>query len=81
MSCCGGRKRQPIKALPPLNVASALEAARAQFQQTADPHLIEKRIQLCKTCTYFQNDLCHRCGCYVVGKIGKSTESCPLRRW
>jgi len=67
--------------LPALNVASALEVTRGQFKETADPYQIERRIESCKKCPYFQADLCNRCGCYVAGKVGAKHERCPINRW
>jgi hypothetical protein len=81
MGCCGRSRPQPTRKLPELNVASALEMAREQFKKTADPHLIESRLRLCKSCRYLQQNLCHRCGCPLVRKVGIQEETCPLRKW
>ena len=83
MGCCG-RTTVPLtgpRALPGLNVASALEMARNQFKTACDGFLVERRIQACRQCPYFQKDLCNRCGCYLVAKVGILEERCPLRKW
>lgn len=81
MACCGNRKIKPLPGLPDLNAASAQWIAQQNGTKTADVGLIERRIKSCQTCVYFKKDMCMKCGCYVVAKVGKEYEKCPTLRW
>jgi len=81
MSCCGSRSAKPVPSLPSLNVATAQEGARKTMKKPADAALVERRIGICRKCPHQQNDLCHRCGCFLVMKVGGEKEACPLLKW
>jgi hypothetical protein len=81
MACCGNRKNKPLPGLPDLNAAAALLVAQQNGMKSAEVSLIERRIQSCRSCVYFSKELCTRCGCYVVAKVGKEYEKCPVLRW
>jgi hypothetical protein len=82
--CCGGRKlkSQPAE-VPNLNVASAILLAKKAGQIAEEHSRIQKRIDLCKSCPHFNaiQSSCNRCGCLLVGKVGKERERCPALRW
>ncbi len=48
---------------------------------------INNRLEICKKCSYYQNDICLMCGCTVVretnyrNKLAKKDQSCPINKW
>lgn len=86
MGCCGKPYylKPSINSLPEaLTTSSASTFAKSQGTQVAETSLIDKRLQSCKQCPYFDGgkNLCTRCGCLLVAKIGKAKEVCPINRW
>lgn len=86
MGCCGngiGRWIQTPQALPKLNAMTAQKVALEGGKPAADLGLIERRIALCRKCVYYDaaQERCNRCTCVLVGKVGKSRESCPTGCW
>lgn len=83
MGCCGNRIRAVKNALPTLNAVSAQRIAFEQGMKQEEVAKTDRRIQLCRSCVYFDSakELCNRCGCMVVAKVGKAAESCPIHRW
>lgn len=49
--------------------------------------VIEGRYELCKTCEFFDNNSCSKCGCKVVSfmefknKLIWKDQECPIGRW
>jgi hypothetical protein len=88
MSCCGkGRRGAGVAPrpsnLPSLNAGAAQKFALEKGQPAAELSLVERRIEICKKCVYFdaKEERCNRCTCLLVAKVGKSRESCPTGLW
>jgi|TARA_R110000796_G_scaffold117692_3_gene230693 hypothetical protein len=43
--------------------------------------LREKRIAICQSCTYLEEQKCGICGCLIRLKASKKKEECPLGKW
>ena len=41
----------------------------------------EARLEICKKCDHFNNNLCSLCGCYMQGKTKMAAASCPISKW
>lgn len=48
-----------------------------------DRELIEKRLSICNTCSWFNKRLakCKKCGCFMRLKTTLETASCPVGKW
>lgn len=48
---------------------------------------IEERLNICKTCEFFQNNSCLKCGCVInrdknyMNKLYHADKSCPIGKW
>ncbi|WP_125767646.1 DUF6171 family protein [Lapidilactobacillus wuchangensis] len=43
--------------------------------------LREQRLAICRTCPFFQNGLCQKCGCYCRFRASLNNKKCPLNKW
>ena len=48
-----------------------------------DPEIINKRMDLCRSCEHFINmtSQCSQCGCYMPAKTTLSNAECPVGKW
>ena len=52
-----------------------------------DLSIIEQRYAICKSCEFFQNNSCNKCGCDItkdrnyLNKLASKNESCPISKW
>lgn len=79
-NCCG---QPPSIAQKAINFATAVvEHTMAGFP-VASPELAEKRLSICKTCTYFDpvNIVCNDCGCQLLEKVRWGEQKCPKDKW
>lgn len=83
MGCCGNPKleKKGLDSIPTLSVEAAKLVSSRLGTTLAPDERIQKRISICKACPHFAKELCYRCGCRVVAKVGKATESCPVHKW
>lgn len=48
---------------------------------------IQERYDICKTCEFFKNNICTKCGCSLVrekiymNKLAWADQSCPVGKW
>ena len=47
----------------------------------ADADTIRKRKAICNDCSYFVNERCSQCGCYLRYKAFLEKEKCPAGKW
>lgn len=78
--------------LPPLiiqgwNFASAMAHWAANGFKMRSKGEIAKRLAICQSCEFLQNQTCIKCGCpcnanqQVMNKLALSTEVCPEGKW
>lgn len=46
-----------------------------------DEKISEERLNICKSCDMFINNLCRSCGCFMPIKTKIAHASCPLHKW
>ncbi len=50
-----------------------------------DPKLSEQRLEICRKCDFFENNLkifrCSKCGCLLQIKTLFKSQSCPINKW
>lgn len=48
-----------------------------------EPNEIQKRMDICLSCEYFNNleNRCNKCGCFLNIKTAWATEKCPIGKW
>jgi hypothetical protein len=65
---------------------SLIDHAKNNFNM-ADDAEIARRFSICKTCDYFRNSSCLKCGCPInrhrnyISKLSWSSEKCPIDKW
>lgn len=77
-----------------MNAAKAAGRVAVAFfkgkQIFSEDELVEKRLESCRSCSYYDNIKirCKDCGCFLVESIGGipgkariATEKCPIHRW
>jgi hypothetical protein len=42
---------------------------------------IETRMNICKSCEHFWNNICKQCGCFMPAKTSIKTAKCPQKKW
>ena len=86
MGCCGRnrfhrpRLTQQIKNIT-LDLANVVAYAKTNGKIKANESVIQRRINVCKTCPHLDNVRCNVCGCFVSIKAGLEATSCPLKKW
>jgi hypothetical protein len=40
-----------------------------------------KRLTICITCPYQEDNQCQKCTCFIFAKCRLSTETCPIGKW
>lgn len=56
-------------------------------EELCDESSIEYRHSICRSCEYFNNNSCDKCGCSVskdrnyLNKLASKNETCPLSKW
>jgi len=86
MGCCGRSRfkgpklTQQIKNLG-LDLANVVAYAKNNGKVKAEEDLIQRRLDLCKTCPHLSNVRCNVCGCFISLKAGLKATSCPLKKW
>jgi hypothetical protein len=55
--------------------------ARVEKKPPVSPEEAERRYAICKTCEFFKNERCLKCGCYLKFKTAWRAESCPVGKW
>lgn len=74
MMICASVNQQEIEALEKKGLGCSVEQ-------------IEKRFSICKTCDFFQDNSCSKCGCRIVrnrefkNKLLWKNEQCPINKW
>jgi hypothetical protein len=69
------------------NFASSLYGHIKNNMELCPDHIIEKRYDICKSCEYFKDSTCTKCGCPLIrdrayiSKLAWSNEACPINRW
>lgn len=49
--------------------------------------VIHERYEICKTCDFFENSTCSKCGCPLyrdrayISKLAWANEQCPINKW
>lgn len=41
----------------------------------------QRRLAICKKCTYRKGYICGECGCVLAAKVEEHTEECPMFLW
>lgn len=54
--------------------------AKSGFQ-TVDSKEYKNRIDICKSCEYFDKGRCRICGCFMIAKCWLASEECPKQKW
>ena len=51
--------------------------------KNVEPEVYEKRINICKSCEFFNSDFnkCNNCGCFLEYKASWNSEKCPVDKW
>lgn len=87
--CCGQSASASLK-MPALRrqmknaataVAKAANAAIHGNKVMASDELVEKRMNVCKSCEFLKGNRCTKCGCFYEWKIKLETEKCPMGFW
>lgn len=47
----------------------------------APEHVVEHRLNLCKSCPYFKDNICRACGCMTNAKTRLAAARCPEGKW
>lgn len=64
-----------------------IDGAKKEKENLCTEEQINNRLNICKTCEYFQNNSCLLCGCTVVrdanhqNKLAHKDQSCPANKW
>lgn len=59
-------------------IASALLRGEKILVSEAE---VARRREICKTCEFFKNGRCLKCGCFNKYKNKLKTEKCPIGKW
>lgn len=56
--------------------------AKDSFKKVED-HVYNNRIDICKSCEYFDSEdmRCKNCGCFLDIKASWNSEKCPIEKW
>ncbi|SDD40969.1 hypothetical protein SAMN05216342_3113 [Exiguobacterium indicum] len=41
----------------------------------------QERLRQCAVCSFYQDDTCLKCGCYVSYRARLATKHCPVKVW
>lgn len=69
------------------NFASSLYGHIKNNMELCPDYIIEKRYDICKSCEYFKDSTCTKCGCPLIrdrayiSKLAWSNEACPINKW
>ncbi len=75
-------KRYPSLAKQARNLAQTAGQI-ARNPKVASEDLYEKRMKICRACTFFddQQVRCRKCGCRLKGKARFEGAKCPIQKW
>lgn len=51
------------------------------YKKIVSKYMHEARLNICKSCDFFQQNTCLQCGCPVNRKTLDADESCPIHKW
>ena len=63
------------------------EQPEERSDNLCSPEQVDSRLDICKTCEHFKNQMCLLCGCTVVreanfnNKLAHKDASCPVNKW
>lgn len=69
------------------NFALATITHIATGAKMCDDKSIEKRYEICQSCSNFSNNSCKLCGCYLtrnkqfISKLAWKDQKCPINKW
>ena len=49
--------------------------------EKADDAEYDRRLSVCRECSYLDNATCMQCGCYAEVRALKRAARCPVKRW
>ncbi|MFC6465733.1 DUF6171 family protein [Marinilactibacillus sp. GCM10026970] len=78
MSC---KTCERLEALAGQDVVTSIEEQLSLEIDLASEELKEKRLSVCETCPFFQNQTCTKCGCYAMFRASLNYKSCPVNKW
>jgi len=68
-----------------VNLSGAIKrvtkAAVKREQIAVSPEEQQRRLEICRTCPFFNGTNCQKCGCFVRFKTRLATEHCPIQKW
>jgi len=73
--------------LPEEPAESVGEQIQTQKTELCSKQEIDQRMEICKTCEYYQEDACILCGCRIVreknhqNKLANKNAACPAGKW
>ncbi len=86
-----GRITSPVKGIvvgPASILSNAAHAAERIIKSTAAGQRVlvsdlerDRRMEICKTCEFFNGKTCLKCGCVARWKTKLATEKCPVDKW
>ena len=84
----GERKPKPKKPAYPSLGRQVRNLAQTAGQVARNPkpaseELYQKRMKLCRACTFFDPEQvrCRKCGCKLKGKARFEAAHCPIQKW
>jgi len=49
--------------------------------ERSEKELVQQRMDICKTCPWFNGRRCRQCGCFMALKTTLRQAKCPIDKW
>lgn len=79
-------KPSDVNVVPQINHAEMMQRDASNKKQCTQEQ-IDARMDICKTCEFFKNNTCMKCGCALsrernyMNKLLWVDQSCPIKKW
>lgn len=70
-----------LESLAGQDVLASIEEQLSLETDLASDELKDKRLSVCESCPFFQNQTCTKCGCYAMFRASLSYKNCPIEKW
>jgi hypothetical protein len=64
-----------------ITINQVIKFASATGQIIASKEIIEKRMDICRSCEFITGSKCFHCGCNLPIKVGLVVAECPMGKW
>lgn len=64
-----------------INIKQVIKFASTTGQIIASKEIIEKRMDICRSCDFLSGSKCEHCGCSLPIKVGLVAAECPVGKW